>query len=58
MSDDTSSHVRVSHLYDELLSCMVMYKGIAFCVLNFDQISQSTAEILLLQVPKSKRSPY
>jgi len=25
---------------------------------NFEQISQSTAEIVLLQVPKSKWSPY
>ena len=24
MSDDTSSHVRVSHLYDELLSIIIM----------------------------------
>ena len=30
----------------------------AICVSHFDQISQSTAEILLLPVPKSKRSSY
>ena len=30
----------------------------AICVQNVDQISQRTAEILLLPLPKSKRSPY
>jgi len=32
--------------------------GKAICTPDFDQIPQSTADIFLLPVPKSKRSPY
>ena len=38
--------------------CLTFLKVQVICIPNFDQICQSTAEVLLLPVPENKRLPY